>query len=106
MSFLDSHEKCCAFTDLMNALVQHQHEVDFSEGVENAMGYNEERKSVWITMDAGDYYRIAMFASLYDGEGVKYSWHSGEDEVEHIDEDFTTIYNIAHEYYQSLKEED
>jgi hypothetical protein len=28
------------------------------------------------------------------------------DDVEHIDEDFTTIYNIAHEYYQSLKEED
>ena len=112
MSFLDTHEKCCAFTDLMNTLVQHHHEVDFSEGMENAMGYNERANTVWIMMDAGDDYRIQMFIKLDDGvededdEGIKYCWGNRTDCVEHIDEDFNKIYNIAREYYQSLEEED
>ena len=97
MDCLNSKTKCIAFNKLLNKINKLNYGIDFSNGDDCALGFNEKNNNLWIMLDCD--YNISIFINIYDSE-IQYCWTNYDDGEEHIEYDFEEIYNIASEYHK------
>jgi hypothetical protein len=100
MDCLNTKEKCNAFSKLLEELKELNYAIDFSDGDDCAMGFNEKKNNLWIMLDCD--YHIAMFINLDDADDdIQFCWTDFEDDnKEYIEDDFEEIFNIAHSHSQ------